>query len=221
MEKTDDWFRGDNWEKETQEVFEKKLKRVRSSFNKAQYLRIKANYLIKSNKASSIEAGVCLYKRLINEFPLEKTEAYSAYEILGDYYKRNKDYETSELHYRACLNYYKESRSGTSGIVDIKLAELIIESKQAEKYEEMFKILTDNFKETNGDLTFNDEKYRYFKALALLLFNLKKIEEAKEYAKMALQLSNIKDPQLDKHPQVGIIQTQEGEIELLKQIANL
>jgi hypothetical protein len=40
-----EWFRGPEWDKETQDLFENKLKKSRGSYNKSQYILIKGGYL--------------------------------------------------------------------------------------------------------------------------------------------------------------------------------
>jgi hypothetical protein len=218
----EEWFRGNDWDKETQEFFESKLKKSRGSYNKSQYTMIKAGYLLDSHDKYKESEGCKLLERLIKEYPNEISNVMYAFEQLGDYFFKKDELIKAEFNYRQSISYYKShGRSGTSGIGDIKLAEVVLNSNQANKFEEAYRLLTDEFKKTHGELTFNDEKYRYMKALALLSIKLNKVKEAKEYAKMALELSNIKEPQLDKYPKVGIIRTKEEEIESLKHIVNL
>jgi tetratricopeptide (TPR) repeat protein len=119
-----EWYRGDEWDNETQDLFEKKLKRSRGSYNKSQYIRIKATYLLKSVDLIKQFEGCTLMERIINDYPEESSSVIFACEKLGDYYLSVEKFEKAEAYYRSCISLYKKNgRSGSSGIVDIKLAE--------------------------------------------------------------------------------------------------
>ena len=125
----DNWYRGESWDEQTKEQFEQKLKRSRGSYNKAQYLRIKGSNLLKSTMPQKQKAGSELLSRVISEYPNETSQVMFAHEELGDYYSDKKEYTQAELNYRKCVSLYKEfGRSGSSGIGDIKLAEVIIKT---------------------------------------------------------------------------------------------
>src|SRR5881394_3748962 len=133
-----EWYLGDDWDNETQMMFEQKLKRSRGSYNKAQYLRIKGSSLINSNDPQKRMAGSGLLSRVIREFSTETSNVIFAYEQLGDYYCNEEKYKEAEFNYRQSVSFYKENgRSGTSGIGDIKLAEIILKTKQFDKFSEM------------------------------------------------------------------------------------
>jgi tetratricopeptide (TPR) repeat protein len=214
-----EWFRGAEWDKETQDLFEKKLKMSRDSYNKAQYIRIKASYLLSSKDPFKESEGCRLMERLINEYPNEISHVMFAYEQLGDFYFNGKKYDEAEFNYRQCVSFYRENgRSGTSGIGDIKLAETIVTTKQPDKYPEMYHLLSDEFKKNDGSLTLNDDIFRYYSVLAKLSDGLGKKEEAKQYAEKSLQLSTNKEPQLDTYPQLGVIKVSDEDLASLRNI---
>lgn len=215
----DSWYREENWDEKSKEEFEQRLKRSRGSYNKAQYLRIKGSILIKSSKPEKQEAGVELLTRLIQDYQNEASQIIFAYELLGDYYADREDYTIAELNYRQIIRLFKESgRSGSSGIGDIKLAEIIIKTDQIEKFDEMFHILTDNFEKTSGLLLLNEDIFRYYSALAKLCDKLGKINLSKESAKKALEISEIKEAQFSQHPQLGVVQSDISELDKLRKI---
>lgn len=212
-----EWYLGDNWDEETQQIFEQKLKRARGTYNKAQYLRIKGSSLLKSKDYSKKAAGSGLLKRVIIEYPNEISNVMFAYEQLGDFYFNERKYEEAELNYRQSISFYnKNGRSGTSGIGDIKLAETIVKTEQSDKFSEMYHLLVDEFKKNGGSLTLNDDIFRYYSVLAKLSNGLRKKDEAKEYAQKALQLSESKIPQLPNYPEVGIVKASQEEVDSLK-----
>lgn len=216
-----EWFRGPEWDKETQELFEDKLKKSRGAYNKSQYILIKGGYLLRSKDIIKESVGCRLMERLINEYPKEISHVMSAYEQMGDYYFSKCEYEKAESNYRRSISYYKSNdRSGSSGIGDIKLAETIINAGKSDVYLELYKLLTDQFRQTKGQLILNDELFRYYSALAKICIALEKREEAKEYAQKALRLAEIKEPQLDNYPQMGIIKVSKDELTKLNDILN-
>jgi len=217
--KNNEWYLNKDWNAETKEFFEAKLKKVRDPYNKAQYLRIKGNRLLKTNSKIKQEVGVGLLNRVLDNFIDEETQAYSAAEILGDYYRLDKEISLSEKYYRKVIIYYQRSRSGTSGIADIKLAEMIVDSKQKDKYDEMYLLLTEVFESTKGKLIFNDNKFRYALVLCKITHSIDKKDEAIYYAKKAFEIANITEPQLNTKP-IGIPKPNNEDLEFLKMVKN-
>jgi len=217
----DDWYRGDSWDKEAQELFEQNLKKSRGSFNKAQYLRIKGSSLLKSKDKQKQEAGCYLLNRVVYEYPNEISNVMFAYEQLGDYFSFKNQSSEAEQYYRKSIAFYKEhGRSGSSGIGDIKLAEIITRTNQLDKFTEMYHLLTEDFEKTGGSLILNDDIFRYYSVLAKLCDGLGKNKLAKQYAEKALELSKVQKPQLDKYPQLGMIKTDTNELDSLKEIVS-
>ena len=68
----DDWYRRKTWDNEIATDFEMRLKRFRGAFNKAQYLRIQASYLLGSANEKNQLVGLNLMERLIKELPTEE-----------------------------------------------------------------------------------------------------------------------------------------------------
>jgi tetratricopeptide (TPR) repeat protein len=214
-----EWYLGDNWDRDAQDLFEQRLKKSKGSHNKAQYLRIKGSSLLKSNDPLKRTEGCKLMNRVINEYAKEYTHVMFAYEQLGDYYFNEKKYKDAEFNYRQSVSFYKENgRSGTSGIGDIKLAETIIKTEQFDKLTEMYQLLVEEFKKNDGSLTLNDDLFRYYSVLAKITIKLKRNNEAKEYAKKALQLAVTKEPQIERYPELGIVKTTKEELNNLNAI---
>ena len=214
-----EWYLGDNWDKETQQMFEQKLKKSRGNYNKAQYLRIKGSSLLKSKHSQERNAGVELLGRVINEYPNEISNVMFAYEQLGDYFFFKEEYANAEFNYRRSISYYKQhGRSGSSGLGDIKLAETIFKASKSDKFLEVYNLLTDDFEKTGGELLLNDDIFRYYSVLAKISNSLCNKNEAKRYAQRAMQVSSIKEPQINSYPQVGIPKVSNEEINILNNI---
>lgn len=214
---TDEWFRNTTWNTHIEAEFEGRLKRSRGAFHKAQYLRIQASYLLESMDKSIQSIGLRLMERLINDFPTEEFSTLFGHEQLGDYYLKNSDFERAEAHFRVVTNHYKskQSRSGTSAMVDLKLAETLLAANRSDQFEEAYNLCKDY---PINELRFNSEKFYYAELLAQLCDKMGKKEEAKEYAKVAIEISKITEPQFNRHKTVGIINATNNQLQTLERI---
>lgn len=130
---TDDWYRNTSWNKNIEADFEGRLKRSRGAYNKAQYLRIQAGYLLDASDTATQLVGVKLMERLINDYSTEEFSTIFGHEQLGDYYLKTEGFDKAERHFKIVKDHYenKKSRSGTSAKADLKLAETyLIAQKQ-------------------------------------------------------------------------------------------
>ncbi|MBS1509064.1 MAG: hypothetical protein JSS79_20670 [Bacteroidetes bacterium] len=215
-----EWYRNTTWDKDTSELFETKLKRARGPFNKAQYLRIQASYLLDSANSEFQNVGLQLMRRLIEEFPTEDFSTIFGKEQLGDYFYKTGQFEEAEHFYRQVTDHYKrKSRSGTSGVADVKLAETILELDKRDKFEEAYKLLTVDFEATGGSLSLNDDRFFYTRVAAELCDQLDKKEEAKRLAGLALEIAKITEPQFTRHKTVGLVRTTNDILDRLRKIS--
>ncbi len=213
----DDWYRHKTWDKKIEADFEARLKRSRSAFNKAQYLRIQAGYLLDSSDEKNQLVGLNLMERLIKDFPSEEFSVIFGQEQLGDFYLARKGYEKAEHFFRVVTKYYqdKKSRSGTSAMADLKLAETILRSNQMDKFEEAYELVISY---PISELTFNDSKFYYAELRAQLCDAINEKAEAKEFAKTAIELSKITEPQFSRHKTVGLVKVSDRQLRTLEQI---
>lgn len=168
--------------------FEARLKRSRGSFNKAQYLRIQASYLLDNSEEYVQLKGIELMERLITDYPTEEFSIIFGQEQLGDHYLKFGDFEKAEMYFRIVTNRYYEkcTRSGTSAIADLKLVEIILTTKQKGKFDEAYQICNDF---PVSELIFNDNKFYYARLTAEIYDKKNHKVKAKEYAKTAINIS--------------------------------
>jgi tetratricopeptide (TPR) repeat protein len=214
---SDDWFRNNNWNDTVETEFEARLKRSRGAFHKAQYLRIQAGYLLNSSDKNIQVVGLRLMNRMISDFPTEEFSVIFGYEQLGDYYFKTGDFDKAEHYYRIVTDRYKtkNTRSGTSALADLKLAEVILNSNQSNKFEEAYKLCKEH---PVDELTFNSDKFYYAELMAHLCDKMNKIDEAKYFAKSALEISKITKPQFSRHKTIGIPSASTNQLRTLEQI---
>ena len=215
----EDWYRNTEWNDQIESEFKARLKRSRGNSNKAQYLRIQASYLLDSSKTENQKKGIQLMERVINDYPEETFSTIRGHEQLGDYYLKNGNYKEAERHFRIVTDHYHtNTRSGTTGLADLKLSETILLSDQEANLQEAYELSTSKFDETGGHLLMNDQKFYYATLMANLCLRMGKIKESSEYANSALQLSTITEPQFNRHKSIGIINADQNTIDRLKKI---
>ncbi len=214
-----EWFRNTDWNQEIEDFFELKLKRARGGNSKAQYLRIQASHLLDTSKHGQI--GEKLLLRLFSDFPEETFSVIFGHEQLGDYYFKTGKYNKAETEYKIVVDHYhSKTRSGTTGLADIKLADLILTTEQKDKYNHAYKLITEGFTKSSGDLGMNDSRYFYALTRSRLAWRLGFKTDSRDYAKLALDLSKITDPQFRRHKTVGLVKAKNEDIKELEKIIN-
>ena len=183
-----EWYTNKTWDGKIDAKFEDNLKRSRGSGNKAEFIQIQGCLLLESLKANIQDVGVELLFRLFSDFPAEHVSIILAQEKLGDYYLKKNNFDRAEHYLRIVVKYCKiqNSTGGTSGIADLKLAETIVKSMQPNKLEEAYLYVT---KYPVANIKFNNSKFYYAELAAHVCDLLDKREEAKAFAKTAIQLS--------------------------------
>ena len=157
--------------------------------------------------------------RVINDYPEEYSSTIFGNEQLGDHYFELEKYDKAEKHFRIVTKYYhSNTRSSTSGLADLKLCEVILKTEQVEKFNEAYELATKKFNETDGDLIMNSSKFYYSQLLANLCYEMDKKQEASLFAKTALELSNITEPQFNRHKNVGLVCASKKQIKKLEKI---
>jgi tetratricopeptide (TPR) repeat protein len=211
----DDWYCSSTWNTEDQELFESKLARSRSSFHRAQYLRIKALSLFGAKKKKTRAVGEQLMHRLLREYPDEFGEVSSAHAALGEYYDGIGDTDLAIDHYRKTLTLEDRGGNPVHG-VDQKLADLIIRENLREFFAEADRLL---HRALVGDLFFYSQRWDYAVARARLADRCSRPNEAAAFALGALQLFRDNRPAAPRHPTVGLIHAERATLKELETLA--
>lgn len=214
----EDWYRNKIWNSGIAAAFEARLQRSRSQFAKAQYLRIQGDCLLASPDPGLRAVGLELTKRVIGEYPEEKMQVTMAYETLGDFYLDNKKYPDAEDAYRQIPRVMDHLGNGLTEIWQAKLAKAIFLSGQKEKYREAKQLVYGLMTEARQP-KFNSSRFECFLILARLSKALSEPEEASIYAKKALRLAAVEEPQFPRHPAVGLVRPDEKTLDEVKQLA--
>lgn len=155
--------------------------------------------------------------RLCDQYPTEEFSVIAGKEQLGDYYLKNENYELAEKYFQEVTSrYHENTRSGTTGLADIKLAQTILASGQQDKYQLAYETATTKFEASEGRLDMNSDRFYYADTLANLCYALSKTDEASEFAKAALEIAEITEPQFSRHKTVGLVNATKDQLERLR-----
>jgi len=188
-----EWYTNRTWNGMIDSKFEKYLKHTRNPANKADFMQIQGSLLLNSPQQNVQNVGVSLLTRVIEDYPTEHSSATLAQEKLGCYYLKQHDFKEAERNFRTVNNYCKQqnSRTGTSAIADLLLAETILKSNLPEKLQEAYQLVMDY---PVALLKMMDVKFYYTELAAQVCDAFDKKEQAKEFAIAALALPKLVKP---------------------------
>lgn len=123
----DKWVPLPAWDAQIAAAFDQRLRRARRR-NRAQYIRIQATHLLSSPEPQARQAGRGLLWHLVTSFP-DDVNAKMAMEQLGGSLAGAGRLAEAERALRETLRLCAQSpvgRSGTSGVTELRLAEVIL-----------------------------------------------------------------------------------------------
>lgn len=213
---TKEWYRNDTWNATIASEFETRLKRARGNFSKAQYLKIQAYHLLCSPEAEVQPVGIALLNRLFTDYPQELWEVVGGYDALGEYYLKQKDWKQAVHYFRLAISHFNISYIQTTYRgAQLKLAEALWHISAGQALAEAFQLVR-AFPVI--ELSLNNQLFYFYQLASLICASLDKLPEAKEYAKHALELTRVTEPQFSRHKTVGIVQATEQQIKTLENI---
>ena len=200
---SEDWYRRKTWTKEDQIAFFDRLKRSRTQYNKAQYLRIQASYLEDDYPVEALK----LLDIAISDFPepseISQTFLQKAHCLIAI----SKTTEGIEA-FRDVLMYEKKyPKYQTEGYLDFPL--FIIAHKKKELYEEAKEILLSH----EDRLLLPVDYYKYHTVLAIVEWDGKNIVNAKAHVEESRKAAAEKHSGFRYHPNVGLVKEQDEEIQ--------
>ena len=193
-----DWARAPGWSEKDREEFDRHLRRARTE-NRARYLRTKAMALLESAEPHVRHEGRRLLRRIVEEYPNNVSELAAAHELLGEAYAHERIFEEAEEHYRACRALAPDNRSGSAGLFDLSLVEVVLDGEREDKYQEAFELLKGARRHMSSSAWFDSQLFRYHRAAARLAERLGDRRAAALEARAALKLARVRKPQPARH----------------------
>ncbi len=193
------WFRKKSWTSEDKIHFFSKLKRARE-YNRAQYIRVQAVELIETNKIELLEVAESLLIKMLTEYPDDKFNRASAFDSLGDIYKKQNKLEKAISYYKKALDFENEYPSVKTQSY-LSYAELIVKNKMTDKFDVVKTVILERF----DTILFPIEKYKAASILSIIYKKEQLDNLALKYSEIAEQHANKETSGLRYHSDLGIV----------------
>ena len=209
----DDWYRSEKWDDGARSLFEGKLARVRSRFNCAQYLRIQGLALTGTRRTEEVKAGRQLLERVIDGYRDQPMEVAGARFALAESLLTDGHHEQAVAHLRACLAL--EEHGNYRHGCELRLAEALVEHGDDASLNEAWDLLNASAEQS----LFNREIWRIEVTRARLHTRTGDKARASASATNALQLLEQNEPQLPRHPTVGLVDADTSTVREMRKLA--
>ncbi len=206
-----DWFRTPDWDAVARDDFERRLARARP-YNRPQYLKIKA---IALREDGQTDASRAMLHRALDDPNIYNFEAACVTELLGDLSRKAGNRDEAEARYRHVLT-TSPTLNGTSGSLEISLAEVLAEKQDRDATEEALRLLEAWL--ARPQLQFDSQLFRWHVALIRLSQQIGDEETVQRAATTALTLAS-RGPQLPRHKTVGLVTTDQATLDWLRDLA--
>ncbi len=211
----EDWYRKTTWSNSDKEEFFVRLKRSRTSFHKAQYLRIQASYLQSIGTQEMALHSLELLNLIIEEYP-EKSQLSSAYLQKAECLLTLGKIESAIDEMRNALQSEREFPNIKTNAW-LEFGWTAITYQLSYLYDEAIEILN----EFDSDLMFPIDKYRWNVIQAIVEKEKANKIVAKKFALSALETESLSHSGFRYHQKLGLVQKMNEKIHLkLIEIAN-
>ena len=211
-----DWYREKTWGEKTKKAFFERLNRSRSSFHKAQYIRIQALYLRETGKKKYVRAALELLDLILEKWP-------HPFELAAAHLERAKCLEALGG-WATAIESYRESvqaerdNSGVKVCADLQFAWFVVRRRLSKYYDEALSAMMEGDKDHL--LIFPDYQFKFFSVISIILDHRGRAEDSMRFAKRALEAVAKKESPLRYHKKVGLVTNPDKAIlKKLKRIA--
>jgi hypothetical protein len=199
----EDWFRSADWDDQATTEFEARLARARP-FSRPQYRRIKAFALLNTGDAAKEAAGRGLLEQVIDDPDVSQFQRVMALSILGAHEHDAGRLGDAERHLRAALSLIAANPNGSSGLENVRLAEILLARGDHLALEEARRTLDRAY--SSPPLLLSSQ-FRMCLAGVRVDLALGHHAGAAGWASVALQLADATHSRLAKHPKLGLVET--------------
>jgi tetratricopeptide (TPR) repeat protein len=199
-----DWFRKTTWSEADQVYFFARLKRCRTAYNKAQYLRIQASHLEGAGLHEMLNAALELLDKMFAEFP-EQTQLASAYSQKASCLAKLGNIDGAIINYQRALQTEREyPRVKTYAFM--QFGRLVVENKLTKLFDEAL----DGLKELDSrGIKFPSDIFQAFGIRSIIAANGGETDKAREFAQFALEAADKAHSGLRYHSTVGLVRDKE------------
>lgn len=195
--------------------FEQRLSRATPQ-HRPQCLRIKATEILdQSEDPEAWHLAARLLGRVIDDYP-DALDVPMAHVGLARYHRRLSHWDKALHHYQLAIDLTSPSRSGSTGIEEADMAEVLVERNAPGDNTRALELLASDY--LLSQRHFNSTLFRIAVCQARAQSRLGVDPSAA--AREALWLASITEPQLPRHPAVGLVDSDQHTLEELKRYAS-
>ncbi len=212
----DDWYRKTTWSENDQKEFFERLRRSRSTYNKAQYTRIQASYLQSVGTIEMIHNSLSLLDMLLQEWP-EESELAMTYLQKAECYEKLNKIDFALESYRKCFEAQRDYKNAQT-MAHLNFSVFVVEHELEELFLEANNIL-DEFSE---ELLFPIDIFIYCASKSVFYYNANELEKSKDFAEKAIEAASKTDSGFTYHKNKGLVKDISPKInEHLSRVLNL
>lgn len=212
-----DWFRKESWSPVDEADFFAHLKRARTPFNKAQYLRVQALTLSDTGNLDHARTAISLAQRCLNEFPGEFWQIARCHKIIGDCNATIGKIEDAITAYMECFEAQRKFPNHLTN-APIEFAMLVVNHKLVEFYDQAVEILNE-YKRSNH---FPIHQFQHWGCLSIIARESGSDSDARLFAGFALDAAKQVHSGFTHHPTIGLVADRTSEFfKRIEENANL
>ena len=204
-----DWFRRKTWIKDDESEFYSKLTRARAN-NRAQYLRIQAVVLLKTEQPENIEAAKSLLEKILTDYPENILDKSSTLYLLGEVFQYKGEKGNALNCYRQAVDFEAEYPN-TQTNAFLSYSEMIVKGKQEEYYDFVENLISSKI----ATLMFPIMKYKAYSILSVIYKHKKDMEMAKYFADLAEQNATAENSGFRYHKDLGLVEKRDVDLDRL------
>jgi tetratricopeptide (TPR) repeat protein len=199
-----DWFRKTTWSEADQADFFARLKRCRTNYNKAQYLRIQASHLESIGSDEMLKSSLELLDKMFAEFP-EQTQMASAYSQKASCLAKLGNIDDAIVNYQSALQTEREyPRVKTYAFM--QFGRLVVEKNLIKLFDQAL----DELKELDSrGIKFPSDIFQAFGIRSIIMAKRGEPDIASEFAKVAIEAADKSHSGFRYHSTVGLVSDKE------------
>lgn len=204
------WAHSEEFDSDAMAEFEARLGRARAA-NRPGYLRVKAATLLGLAHPTATVVAVQLLRRVVADYD-DFIEVPWSHELLGHAYRNSGDLAAAERHLRLAISSADERRNGLS-LPELTLAEVLLEKGEVDAAQTVL----DQVRKMSRGMAWNSQLYRFAVTSARCADLLG--SDGSSWAQEALDLAGHEEPQLPRHPTIGLVDAEDGTLAEMRQMA--
>jgi tetratricopeptide (TPR) repeat protein len=204
------WAHNEEFDCDAMAEFEERLGRARAA-NRPGYLRVRAATLLGLAHPTATAVAVQLLRRVVDDHD-DFIEVPWSHELLGNAYLNSGDLAAAERHLRLAISSADERRNGLS-LPELTLAEVLLEKGEVDAAQAVL----DEVRKMPQGMVWNSQLFRFAVASAHCV-DLSG-SDASSWAQEALDLAGNEEPQLPRHPTIGLVEAETGTLAEMRQLA--